>query len=427
MDLQYKGAFILGRSMGIAGVVQTAQHLPSKTLVAVKRYNLERKKEQRSEEESSEAADFHELAKSIQHEVSSMRQLRHPNLLPCLSSFVSGFEIIVVSPLYKLRSVRDMLDDTFKEGLPELAIASILRDVLRALLHLHSQSIVHRSIRASHVLLNGSGHGVLSGLRYSTSLLEVGQGVQDRYDFPLYVARTNLNWLSPEILAQNLIGYNEKSDMYSLAVTACEMANGLVPFSEMPGTLMLLEKLRGASPKLLDQTTFDFAKPEDHSNEDEDGHIHDHPPQNHPEEGIMFMANQPGDSGVGASVESTSNGVRANASRNTLQELKKREAIYSSRKFSATFHNFVADSSVLDASQRPSAGQLLHHPFVKQLKKVGGHFSVVTLLTEASRGSSHPLLAFDENSDLELSEMVRSQLQLIVDEGERNVDIDWEF
>ena len=73
LDLNYKGAFVLGRPVGIAGVVQTARLLPpanrstaNETLVAVKRYNLERKKEQTSEEESSEAADFHELAKSIQ-------------------------------------------------------------------------------------------------------------------------------------------------------------------------------------------------------------------------------------------------------------------------------------------------------------------------------------------------------------------------
>ena len=52
------------------------------------------------------------------------------------------------------------------------------------------------------------------------------------------------------------MGYNEKSDVYSLGVAACEMANGLVPFSEMPSTMMLIEKLRGASPKLLDCSTF---------------------------------------------------------------------------------------------------------------------------------------------------------------------------
>ena len=53
------------------------------------------------------------------------------------------------------------------------------------------------------------------------------------------------------------MGYNEKSDVYSLGVAACEMANGLVPFSEMPSTKMLIEKVRGAAPKLLDNSTFE--------------------------------------------------------------------------------------------------------------------------------------------------------------------------
>ncbi len=76
------------------------------------------------------------------------------------------------------------------------------------------------------------------------------------YDYPLHVAETNLNWMSPEFLQQNLLGYNEKTDVYSLGVTACEAANGAAPFAEMPATLMLLEKFRGAAPKLIDASTF---------------------------------------------------------------------------------------------------------------------------------------------------------------------------
>ena len=71
LDINFKGAFLLGRCSGNAGVVQTCRHTscqpvtskPQSKILALKRYNLERSG---SDDEHNEMTDFNELAKLVQ-------------------------------------------------------------------------------------------------------------------------------------------------------------------------------------------------------------------------------------------------------------------------------------------------------------------------------------------------------------------------
>lgn len=132
--------------------------------------------------------------------------------------------------------------------------------------------------------------------------------------------------MAPEVLEQNLLGYSEKSDIYSVGITACELANGIGPFADLPTTLMLTEKIRGNQPSLLDCSTF-------------------------PSEEIIFQAM---DSGIGIG--------EAWAADQTRQ-------VYSKRQLSDPFHKFAEECMARYPENRPNVTQLLsQHPFFKQCR-----------------------------------------------------------
>ncbi|GJQ66359.1 hypothetical protein Trydic_g4396 [Trypoxylus dichotomus] len=271
-------------------------------MVAIKKFNMDKVKDE---------------VNLIQHETILMKQLQHPNILKNLVSYVDDFEVCIVSPLMGFSSCRNLLNTHFSEGLPENAICLILKDVLQALEYIHRRGIIHRSIRANHVLLSENGHAYLTGFRYSCPIIENGKWQKHIHSFPNNIVRPNLNWLSPEVLAQNLRGYNEKSDIYSVGIVICELANGSEPYSEMPTTLMLTEKMKGTTPHLLDCTT---VLVDDHDNH--------------------------GDS--------------------VLKSLLQNQA---QRRFSESLHEIAALCLQQEPSERPTAAQLLTHPYFKFNRK----------------------------------------------------------
>ncbi|CAG9856658.1 unnamed protein product [Phyllotreta striolata] len=295
----YKTISILGHCFDNKAMVHLAKHLPTAELVAIKKFNLDK---------------IREDIELVESEIILTRQLSHPNIIPYITSFVAGPEVCVVSPLMAYGSCRDLLTRHFSEGLLEPAIILILKDVLSALIYIHKKGYIHRAIRASHILVSDTGQICLTGLRYACPIIKNGKWQRAIHSFPNSTEK-NLNWLSPELLQQNLQGYSEKSDIYSIGMVICELANGSEPFAGMAKTLMLTEKVRGCTPQLLDRTTV-------------------------PREETIECG---GDTDISANVLD--------------------------RRFGRDLHELVSLCFHWDVDMRPSASQLLSHSVFKAVKK----------------------------------------------------------
>ena len=87
---------VLARPPTISSVVQVARHRrggPDRQHVVIKRYQIDRgggRGATHAQKDDDEAAAGH-----ILHEIASMKQLQHPNIQPCLTSFVVDSEVIL--------------------------------------------------------------------------------------------------------------------------------------------------------------------------------------------------------------------------------------------------------------------------------------------------------------------------------------------
>ncbi|XP_052532326.1 STE20-related kinase adapter protein beta isoform X3 [Tympanuchus pallidicinctus] len=211
----------IGRRFNNLTSIYLARHTPTGTQVAIRITDLESCSE--------------EHLKALQNEVVLSHFFQHPNIMTLWTVFTAGSWLWVISPFMAYGSARHLLKTYFPEGMSEALIGNILFGAIRGLNYMHQNGYIHRNIKASHILISGDGLVSLSGLNNLYSLVNNGQKSKVVYDFPQF-STSVLPWLSPELLRQDLSGYNMKSDIYSVGITACELANGHVPFQDMSRT-----------------------------------------------------------------------------------------------------------------------------------------------------------------------------------------------
>ncbi|XP_021253381.1 STE20-related kinase adapter protein beta isoform X2 [Numida meleagris] len=281
-----------------------------------------------------------------------LKALQHPNIMTLWTVFTAGSWLWVISPFMAYGSARHLLKTYFPEGMSEALIGNILFGAIRGLNYMHQNGYIHRNIKASHILISGDGLVSLSGLNNLYSLVNNGQKSKVVYDFPQF-STSVLPWLSPELLRQDLSGYNMKSDIYSVGITACELANGHVPFQDMPRTQMLLQKLKGPTYYPWDINAFPHG------------------------ESRMKNSQSGVDSGISESMTHTMTSER-------LQNPV-------SKTFSPAFYNLVELCLQQDPEKRPSASSLLSHTFFKQVKEQT-QSSLLSLLPPPAQNNRSELL-----------------------------------
>ena len=121
----------------------------------------------------------------IRREIMIMSQLQHPNVVRLKTAFVDGQDLWIVLTMAEAGSAASIMKELGAvNGLKdEVAIATILREVLQALAYFHKHGSIHRDVKAGNILLSGTGEVQLADFGVAGTLMEGGDRKKNRQTF----------------------------------------------------------------------------------------------------------------------------------------------------------------------------------------------------------------------------------------------------
>ncbi|KAI6191890.1 BMA-MIG-15, isoform a [Aphelenchoides bicaudatus] len=222
---------------GTYGQVYKGRHLRTSELAAIKIMMVT------SEEEEE-----------IKMEINMLKKYsNHANIATYFGAFIKKLpsstgkhdQLWLVMEFCGNGSITDLVKSTKTNSLKEEWIAYICREILSGLSHLHKNKVIHRDIKGQNVLLTDKAEIKL-----------VDFGVSAQLDRTVGRRNTFIGtpyWMSPEVIAceqDQHATYDSRSDLWSVGITALEMADGHPPLCEMHPMRALFLIPRNNPPRL---------------------------------------------------------------------------------------------------------------------------------------------------------------------------------
>ncbi len=190
-----------------------------------------------------------EISSDMRKELRLLQRCASPYIVRALGAFSKPKELWIAMELCELGSVLDVMR-SIDAPLDEDAIACACADALGGLSYLHSQKrvIIHRDIKSANLLLSSDCYVKLADFGVAAQLNSTASKRSSVIGTP--------HWMAPEVIQNGR--YDARADVWSLGITAIEMAQLGPPLAEMRPVLKVMFAIASGAPPT-------FESPADHS------------------------------------------------------------------------------------------------------------------------------------------------------------------